>query len=405
MNPGENNPSTNAGAGLTPGVTGTDGGDSLASTTAASSASVTPSLDLTNMGTSSDAGLSMADSLASAQDNLTSAGMAAQSMQTDTIGMDQITATAPSATMATPDEPLVPAAPVPGSIGSVTSVPPLASADQMPGMAFTTTETVTTTTTGQPMAGMATDAGQPAAPAMGMEQPAAAPYNPFAAPVANPAQTSSANVPTSLQPPVEKFSPKGEGKKLNMNLLTWILGGLAVLFAVTTIIFVVLWQQAENDKEIVYLPPVSEVPVTDAVSLLNCSREDQVIDGAGAFAGLQSMSHSVTASFKNDELGAVELVNGYVFMNEEAAGAMREFFDGQMASFGEMANELGVAPIEASFDISGSVVTENLSAEADQLVGGYVASFMLDGGTGTVEGSLENVRAVYEGQGFTCSAE
>lgn len=398
MNPGENNPSTNTGAGMTPGAAGVAGGDSPAATPTS-----TPSpLDLTNVGAPSapETGLSMADSLASAQDNLTSAGMAAQSMQTDAIGMDQITATAPSATMATPDEPLVPAAPVPGSIGSVTSVPPLAPTDPTAqGMTFTTTETVTAATA--PVAQPVMDAGQPAAPATGVEQPAAAPYNPFAT-----NQTSSSNVPTALQPPVEKFSPKGEGKKPSMNMLTLILGGLAVLFAVTTIIFVVLWQQAANaKKEVVYLPPVSDTPVSDAVALLSCSREEQVTEGSEAFAGLQSMSHAVTASFKNDELGAVELTNGYVFMNDEAAGAMREFFDGQMVSLGALGNELGVTPIEASFDISGSVVTENLKAEANQLVGGYVTHFMLDGGTGTVDGNLENVRAVYEGQGFTCSVE
>lgn len=366
MNPGENNPSMNAGAGMTPGVAGAAGGDSPVP--------MTPSpLDLTNMGAPADSGLSMADSLASAQDSLTSAGMAAQTMQGSSIGMDQIAESAASATMEAPDEPLVPAAPVPGSIGSVTSVPPM-DAGQTAGAGFA-----------------GATAGQPA------EQPTA-PYNPFATATA---QSSSTSIPTALQPPVEKFSANGEGKK-KVNVLTLLLGGLAVLFAVTTVIFVVLWQNALNGQKVVYLPPVSDTPVTDTVAMLTCTRETPATEGG--FDGLQGTTNSIEANFKNDQLVALELVNGYNFENEESAGATREYFDNQVAAFGEMGAEMGMLPITAKFEIQGATVTETLTANADQLVGGYVSSFMLDDAS-VANGDIERINATYTGQGFSCSTE
>lgn len=110
MNPDETNPTTNTGA---------TGGSNAGSV-------VPPALDFTSSETTS---LSMADSLASAADNLTSAGMAAKEPDTGSIEMNEIGASNPSAQMERPDEPLVPAAPVPGSIGSVTSGPAVATHD------------------------------------------------------------------------------------------------------------------------------------------------------------------------------------------------------------------------------------------------------------------------------------
>lgn len=110
MNPDETNPTTNTGA---------TGGSNAGSV-------VPPALDFTSSETTS---LSMADSLASAADNLTSAGMAAKEPDNGSIEMNEIGASNPSAQMERPDEPLVPAAPVPGSIGSVTSGPAVVTHD------------------------------------------------------------------------------------------------------------------------------------------------------------------------------------------------------------------------------------------------------------------------------------
>lgn len=110
MNPDETNPTTNTGA---------TGGNNAGSV-------VPPALDFTSSETTS---LSMADSLASAADNLTSAGMAAKEPDNGSIEMNEIGASNPSAQMERPDEPLVPAAPVPGSIGSVTSGPAVVTHD------------------------------------------------------------------------------------------------------------------------------------------------------------------------------------------------------------------------------------------------------------------------------------
>lgn len=75
----------------------------------------------------SDSGATMADSFAAAQDNLTAAGLASGA-PSNAIGLDQIAETDPERRWSDTTEdnrPLEPAPPVPGSIGSVTSVPPL----------------------------------------------------------------------------------------------------------------------------------------------------------------------------------------------------------------------------------------------------------------------------------------
>lgn len=441
MNPDETNPTTN---------TGTTGGGNAGSV-------VPPALDFTSSETTS---LSMADSLASAADNLTSAGMAAKEPDTGSIAMNEIGASDPSAQMERPDEPLVPAAPVPGSIGSVTSGPAVAAHDDTPASGFGTSNAAGTSGAsafgasnasglGTPTAsgfGTSTTSGFGAASGASFGAPASAagnmptatntstgfggatagagatapvssattePYNPFAAKMgtstganASGAQTSSMNVPAGSQPVTEKFSAKlpsaSAAKKPGM--LTVILGILAVVSLIMAIVFAVLWQNAEANKNVVYdpTPTPSDGGANQTVALLTCTK-DLGTDEAEILAGLVNHNLAATANFSNDQLGSVTMLNRYTFVDAIAAAATQEHFGGTLAWYGTVAEGAGVTATPSTLDVAGTTATLSLSATPAQLVGDYASLFGLTAGAdGKVDTSRESIQANYEANGFAC---
>ncbi len=417
MNPNENNPSSPTGAG------GAAGGATPAS--AASSTSGIPSpIDFTNPSAlnTNTSSLSMADSLASAQDNLTSAGQAANTGASTAMGLGQLGANDPSASMERPAETLKPADPVPGSIGSVTSVPPLANtvAEPMNSPAFgggvsTSSTDAAGGATGSAMpvmgaAGGAAASSATATPATSTTsaKPVQPYYNPFARTnMGTSTATSSTNVPPALQPQVSKFSDKlngGEKKKGNlMMLLGWL---LAALFAVAAIVFAILWLNAKDNERIIYRdPPISQDPVTDTVTMMNCTQDY----GNVAIEGLANLTNSrreIVARFVNDQLNKIDLANIYTFADNFAAEESRGYFDSHNAWYGDIANNLGVAAVTTNLNIEGNTVRYDVSATADNLVGDYIGVFNLTpNGEGKIETSLESISQAYTNAGFMCATE
>lgn len=466
MNPDGINSSTNTGATGGSPVTGVG-------TTGAGSV-VPPALDFTSSSPAETTSLSMADSLASAADNLTSAGMAAKEPDTGSIGMDQIGASDPSATMERPDEPLVPAAPVPGSIGSVTSGPAVVAGDGAStansgfggaatgassgvsglgtsagastvigasgfGAAGATSGFGTTGSTGSATGSGTSTAGFGAMPttnnmgagtaAMGGASSTSGasgtttsePYNPFAARMGNSGAgsagasasgtgsqpTSSMNVPTGSQPATEKFSKKSvvaDGKK--PSLLTVILGILAAVSLVMAIVFAVLWQQAEANRDVVYVPsnPDNNGTVNQTISIISCAR-DFGADVAD-LVNLTNHSVSVTANFTDDQLSAVALTNRYTFADNESAQASQGYFGWMIDWYNGVAESAGVEAIGAEYGIIDATATFNLTANRDQLVGDYIATFGLPtNAEGGLDGSRESVQASYEANGYVCTED
>lgn len=303
-------------------------------------ASVTPgALDFTG---NSANGLSMVDSLASAQDNLTSAGMAANDAGNTTLDLSQLGSSDPQATMNRPEEPLVPAAPVPGSIGSVTSGP-------------------------------ATAADPAATPAVA--DAAAAPYNPFAStavpqtqqPVANQAaqvsqpdmsQTSSTNVPTALQPKTSKFSMKG----VKSSMLTWILGIAAGVFAIATIVFMVLWIQGMGNEKIVYVPnTVRPEPVQTSATCV-MEREAGAEDG---MEGLMGIASTVNLDFMDDSLTNYDVLARYTFGEAAQAEASRSLFATMVSLFSAVDTSGENSPLSASYNVADNVVTLDMKTDVE----------------------------------------
>lgn len=399
MNPNDNNPTSPVGA---------DGG-----TTSSSS---TPSpLDFTNPSSlNSTSSLSMSDSLASAQDNLTSAGQAANFGSSTATSLDQLGASDATATMSQPTQPLTPADPVPGSIGSVTSVPPVATSS-MDMSAFNSSaatapapSTAGATTSSMPVMGQGTSANATTGSGASSQY-----YNPFSrTPVTPSASTSSATTPTSstsvpaaLQPQTEKFSDRLKApKEKKSNVLTLAGWLLAALFAVSTVIFIILWQQAENkEPKVIYTPSPEEV--VKPISMVSCT-QDLGAENPEGLEGLTNHRRDITASFADNELSTVDLLNVYTFTDNAAAEGSRWYFDDQINLQNSVGANFGVEPIVTSFEVVENVANYNLSATVDKLVGDYIGTFMVPlKADDSIDTSAEGIQQAYEAAGFVCSVE
>lgn len=332
-------------------------------------------------------GLSMSDSLASAQDNLTSAGMAANTAP-GVMGLDQIGASDPSAVMSSPtDEPLVPAAPVPGSIGSVTSVP-LPSSDQSVGY--------------DPAMG----AGPMPAPEIAPQT--AAPYNPFVqsgmdqpmpqsnvdpnATMAQPLPSTDA-APAPQSAPAPSFDPasktpskKTGGFKSMLNTLSIISLITTVIFLITSIVLLLLLIDAKKNPKVVYVPQISNEESNQTLSILSCT-----LNGAND-------AREMTFSFTGDDLSAINLKYHQNFDTPETAYAMQQ----------EVINNLS-GTLTENFTTNSGVdgVTVNFEANSnDDALSHYDAvRFVYGSEDESLSTSKDDIKAHLESLGAVCIAE
>ncbi len=415
--------------------------------------------------TSNSDGLSMSDSLASAQDNLTSAGMAAGiGNGSDAMSLDQIGASDSSAYMARPNEPLIPAAPVPGSIGSVISGPALsdtsnmnvtddsgfvnpaaaaapASADSASasGGGFAPIGTPAPAPSAMPMSGMSASSAAPISTNMPQFQAApssqvgntpsaqsqpSAPYNPFSTTSASPAQSAPVsntpgipfvapktpeiavgNIPTpnNNQTPKVNLDAK-QPRKSSSNLLTIILGILAVAMLALAIVFAVLWFGTQNKKDTVYeAPPVADGGQQDAKNIaVTCTREKaDPIDGLNGFVNLRT---TVSLNFTNDVLQNVSVLDSYSFADGDSASAADAYFQTLGATFADYAAQSGVKDLGIKYSVTGNVVDWTATATPEQLVDVNLSAFQMptdDAGAVLKDRNLITER--YTQMGYTCN--
>jgi len=360
MNPEDNNPLSNPFA---------------ADTSAANSSAPLPNAN----------GAAMPDNLASAQDSLTAAGMAAN-QGSGTMSLEQIAESDPNATMLPPvEEPLVPAAPVPGSIGSAVSVPP---ADPVAAPAFGAMN--------EPAAN---------APITPDAVPPANPYNPFATPAAasttpaSPAPQPFAtptNLDTTSRPSPAPISLNHEHPKTKLSPLTLALGALAAILLVTTIVFLVLWIQARNNPKIVYTPAVSEESSNSAITTLSCHRNETRENPAG------SGTTDVEIVYTDDTLSALSSLLSLSFASAEDANVARDADAGMV--------DMMAGLVGGTFSVSANTDGTNYAYSITSQDGVDIApSDAMNVIYGTVEGepslALADVQAKYEADGFVCSEE
>ncbi len=393
-------------------------------------------LDFTNPDMlNSTSSLSMSDSLASAQDSLTSAGQAAP-MTSSTIGLDELGTDKPSAMMDTPNQPLTPAAPVPGSIGSVTSVPPNP-APAMPDLGSSATMPPVNTAPAAPAAAPVTTSNMPN---MGgandstnsMSNTASAPaqpyFNPFAAnnaasssvPSSSPAPapsapTSSTTIPPALQPQSEKFSdrlampaqPKAGGSKVFL-IAGWV---LALVFLVSTIVMFMFWRDAEDrasKPQVVYpniTDPGEDKPSEEQVSTLTCTQDVGNAEGLG-LENTVGYVREMVGTFKDKQLASMTLFDTITFTDPDAAAGAQWYFDERDTNYRTMAETLGIGELALTNNREEAIYHYNIGANADQLIGEVVDVYMLNKNeAGQALTDIDSVKQAYEGIGFVCTVE
>lgn len=343
-------------------------------------------------------GLSMADSLASAQDNLTSAGLAAPSAQ-GVMGLDQLGASNPEAVMAPPmEEPLVPAAPVPGSIGSVTSMPassanPFATADPMTQPSQGGPVPVPEVAPQAPFNPFAPTAAEPAA-----QNPAASAVPSTAAPAGNAPKAAGLN--PAFQPAAPSATKKPKSGK-SLNLTTILLGALSAILAIALVIFIVLYINEKNNIKIAYVPTTSEEDSNDTLEILTCSRESNFAYLVGSeypINGLESFS----ASYSKDKVQALSAKYSIIFGEGYNINVAR---DNLVADQANLVSSLGSA-FTADYAIDGDELTSTIrSNNGVTLTEDNINAFFHPNGENIGMNSLAEVRTLYEAIGYTCSVE
>lgn len=402
MNPEDQNPTTNPAAPADPAP------DPTAGTTPAAPATPTTS------DAPADAALSPADSLAAAQESLTAAANAAAAGPDPIAAADPVAAstttsdpvTTPDLAPTTPadptapatsdtsvtdadtaaiiDEPLVPAAPVPGSIGSVTSVPPVAdpaaTADAPADNAFA---------------------------AAAAAEPAATPFNPFAQPADTAAPTASAASATDSVNPV--FQPVNPGttpaahpaKKpaIRPQLLILILGIAAGLFLIATIVLAILYVNALNNKEVVYYPQVTDPePV---VETLSCT---QVLDLAylAGYATPVNGNRAITATYTDDALTALTVSYDATYNSDLDANTARANLEAAQISLVNTPE----SSFTAAYNVNGATMLADLQSVDDLLTNDAAETLLF----GTVSGNPDamtrtGLEATLTQAGATCTVE
>ncbi len=443
MNPNDNNPTSPMGSG------GAMGGTSP----------IPSPLDFTGGSSSSGSGLSMADSLASAQDNLTSAGQAANTGMSAALGLDQLGANNPSATMEAPNQPLTPAAPVPGSIGSVTSVPPLKTADTTSTFGSTSTTpsmggsfggsatspstsgfggTATTPSTSSAMPVMGGGSASSSSSTSATPASSSAYYNPFAtsgtsttgiSAGAGSGSTMNSNMPTStavppaLQPQTEKFSdrmknaktPKMPGAKSSIgNILMIVAWALAIVATILAVFFFIQWQDAEKraaEKQIVYVPSQDpDDPAEKRVMSIDC-KQDMGTEGTEGLENVLSHDRGVVVAYNEDgepdNLKMISWVDNFTFASPEAGQAAKPHFDDVATGVVNWAGELGIPSSAATaVSVGDSVLHYVVTMQPEQLMGEYATTVGLaPREDGTVDLNPAAVKQTYEAMGFSCTED
>lgn len=339
-------------------------------------------------------GLSATDNLASAADNLTSAGLAVGGND-GIMGLDQLGSVRPEAIMAPPEEePLVPAAPVPGSIGSAMSVPPSQNpADAIP-----------------PVPPMAAAPAPGTAPSAEPTPTVSAPYNPFATPAqpaASPAAAQSETpsgvpplpnptpMPTASTDPAAPFQPMVP-PKAKPALLTIILGIASGILAITTIIFLILFINANNNPRIVYKPDNNTS--TSLVEVMTCSRDDDLgwLIGEGYSAPGVS---SIELSYTNNLLRGLSSTHTAQFASEVDAETAKANFEANQA---ELMNAISGSFAAENQTVNG-LLTATVSSNNESFNPTDAATYMYGLGNNLMSTSLDIVRETYENAGYSCN--
>lgn len=304
------------------------------------------------------------------------------------------------------EEPLVPAAPVPGSIGSVTSVP----ADVAPAPANplspSPSNPLDTVASSAPVQAPYNPFAQPSVTSNEQTTPVAAPTptpspassvstaTPVAAP--NPTPTPMPASAPTMAPPVQPTAAPKMKKPAGSSTLTIVLAAIAALGVIAAVVFAVLYFKALDNPKVVYVPSISEDNTDDSMQILTCTKSSD-------FNYLIGYDHevignvAVVADYTNDKLSSIEFNYDAAFDNEGDANVARDNF---AASF----NTQGVLVGEQAIEGSTMKSTYKL-IEGTELTDSVAQGLIYGEGAVDQDLSISGVEAHYVASGFNCSTE
>lgn len=326
------------------------------------------------------------DNLSMAGDSLTAAGMAAAPTMSGPISFNQADPVSNNEASFTPaEEPLVPADPVPGSIGSVTSVPaeplnnPFAPVDEtMPSGAMPAPEV----------------------------QPQAAPYNPFAQPAAEPTAAPASEPAKPFMTPAKDtinpaFQPTPAPTKSktsrSISPLTAILAIACALLLISTIVFAALFINAKNNPKVVYVPSVSDSESDSQIRFLTCTQNAEMNWLANDAYSVPAV-RTLSMTYSGEKISGIDDEIQATFMSEADAVAGRDIYESMAAITLPSASSAQYALNGNTLDVTVEPETSPLTEEAalDYIYGSMAEGFTV---------SMNDVQGYLEASGFVCVVE
>lgn len=383
MNPEDQNLTTNPAAPAGPAP------DPTAGTTPAPDSAPTPTTTPTTIATP-DPDAPTTDSTSSAPSldltsTTTDSAPAAPGLDLASPAADITADTAPADT-AQPiySEPLQPAAPVPGSIGSVTSVPPTEtpafsghSADNTFAAAAAAEPAATPF---NPFAQSAPDTSSPDASAPLASSPDATnPFAPSSTPEPAPVASASAGLGSTFQPAAsDQLTHAGRRHSSGPKNPTLLLAVAAGFFFIAAVVFAILFINALNNKEVVYYPEVVE-PEPE-VSTLSCNQTMDLGYLAPSATPVNG-TRSVVATYTDDALTALTVSYQATYANEADANLARTNLESSQSA-------LITAPetsFTAEYNVNGATMLANIQSIEGQLTNDAAETLLF----GSVSGNPE----------------
>lgn len=285
------------------------------------------------------------------------------------------------------EEPIQPADPVPGSIGSAINysetAPNHAEANEKPKFSLFSKKP------------KAEESSVPAAAPVSTAEPVAVNIN-----HTSPVSEMEPEFPNSMP-----GSVVGQDKnKKNSIILALIIIGAVILIGAIVFIIVFIMTSAQNKPTTTTSTSVEEVETVE--SSLICSRTSTAEDiSNSANKSLASYDLKMIANYTDDELIDISFTGTYNYTTEEAAseGARQS----RLAYVKEY-EKLGLRedPFSSNYPVNGTSFSASHFAEFDELDEDNAALFFLTANSrGAVITDKEAVRKIYVGRGYTCSGD
>lgn len=208
--------------------------------------------------------------------------------------------------------------------------------------------------------------------------------------------TPAPTEPTPAAPEAPVAAPKT--KKSSLILALVIIAAVVLIAVVVIFVLMIISNSSKNGSTTKVETTVSEDIVEE--SSLICTRistSEEVSNSA-----LASYELKMIANYYGEDLSDIATTGTYNYISPEAAA---EGATQARLAYAEWYRSLDLTtdPFSSSYPVSGNTFTASHLADADEITVASAPLFYLNVENGFVLTDAESVRAVYTGQGYTCS--